>query len=147
MFDLVEAGGDDIDGDGMIDTFLDSDEDGVPDNVDVDQTGGDDSDSDGIDDQFDASITFGDDINNNGIDDSVEADPDGDGRGNSVSGDAPNTNSETDSQIVTGVNGAAGCTVAGHSASTDPTLLVLVLASLGGLFGRRRMKAQSRSGE
>jgi len=36
--DLVQAGGADIDGDGQVDTWLDSDSDGIPNTVDVDFT-------------------------------------------------------------------------------------------------------------
>ena len=62
--DILEAGGTDINNDGIIDGLTDTDDDGLPDNVDVDQTLGTDADGDGIDDNFDTS---------------QEADSDGDG--------------------------------------------------------------------
>ena len=54
-FDLVEAGGSDLDNDGIVDSMLDLDQDGIPDSVDVTYTLGDDFDRDGIDDRMDAS--------------------------------------------------------------------------------------------
>ena len=61
--DLAEAGGDDLNGDGLVDAWTDSDGDGVVDAVDVDVTGGEDADGDGIDDFADADFIFADDNN------------------------------------------------------------------------------------
>ena len=76
---MIEAGGIDSDGDGRIDGLSDSDGDGIPDNVDVDNTGGVDTDDDGIDDSFDASVTPGSDADGDDIIDSADTDIDGDG--------------------------------------------------------------------
>jgi len=61
--DLIEAGGTDADGNGMIDNFADSDGDGLADSVDPDQGGNQlpvpDSDGDGVPDFLDASDTSG----------------------------------------------------------------------------------------
>jgi len=61
--DLMEAGGSDADGDGMIDNFTDSDGDGLADSVDPDQGGTPlrppDTDGDGVPDFLDPSDTSG----------------------------------------------------------------------------------------
>ena len=77
--DLVEAGGVDIDNDGIVDVLADSDEDGIPDIADASATGGEDSDQDGIDDMFDVTFTSGNDADGDGITD--QFDPDNDGNG------------------------------------------------------------------
>ncbi|WP_421898536.1 discoidin domain-containing protein [Marinoscillum sp.] len=82
--DLVEAGGVDTDFDGRVDDLLDADLDGIPYDVDVDQTGGTDADGDGIDDAFDASITGGNDNDNDGIDDRFDMDKDGNGYSDAI---------------------------------------------------------------
>jgi large repetitive protein len=79
MPDLIEAGGIDADGDGEVDGNTDTDGDGIPDNVDVNQTGGVDSDADGIDDAFDFSVSGGTDTDGDDIIDSADLDIDGDG--------------------------------------------------------------------
>ncbi|MBV6644105.1 MAG: hypothetical protein KI790_01570 [Cyclobacteriaceae bacterium] len=85
--DLVEAGGVESDGDGVVDGLTDTDSDGIPDNVDVDQTGGNDSDSDGIDDLFDFSVAGGTDTDGDDIIDSADLDRDGDGLVNTYDAD------------------------------------------------------------
>ena len=77
--DLIEAGGIDINGDGIGDAWLDTDEDGIPDTVDVDQTGSNDSDADGIADFADADIQSEDDTDGDGIIDQFDVDPFNDG--------------------------------------------------------------------
>ena len=77
--DLIEAGGIDIDGDGIGDAWLDTDEDGIPDTVDVDQTGSYDSDADGIADFADADIQSEQDSDGDGIIDRFDVDPFNDG--------------------------------------------------------------------
>lgn len=148
--DLVESGGADVDGNGVIDTFLDTDNDGIPDQADVNATGGTDSDADGIVDIADTDLTAGADVNGNGIVDSFEADPDGDGRDAIVASDVdslPDADSDgipdvLDSDrvlgLITGVSGTGvGCSILpGQPSATDP-LLPLVLLTFMGLIARR----------
>lgn len=77
--DLVEVGGTDSDSDGEVDGNVDTDGDGIPDAVDVTQTGGADVDSDGIDDAFDFSVAGGTDTDGDDIIDGADIDRDGDG--------------------------------------------------------------------
>lgn len=77
--DLVEAGGVDTDGNGIVDGIEDADNDGIPNSVDVDSTGGVDSDGDSIDDNFDFSIVGGIDTDGDEIIDGSDPDSDGDG--------------------------------------------------------------------
>jgi len=151
IFDLPEAGGVDTDNNGIVDLFLDSDADGIPDLADIDSTGGQDTNGDGIDDTVDASITLADDFNQNGIDDNIEADVDGDGWAAAVLNDVtlPDTNSNGTPEVfesigdlpmlVTGVSGGFGCSLmAGDPAKPDPLLLLLATTSLVGLVRRRK---------
>jgi len=78
-FDLVEAGGTDNDNDGQVDAWLDSDADGIPDDIDVDQMFGADEDGDGIIDQADADTVNVPDTDGDGIVDSFDRDPFGTG--------------------------------------------------------------------
>lgn len=78
--DSIEAGGVDLDSDGVIDAIQDTDQDGIPDVADVDQTGGTDTDFDGIDDLGDVDQTGGADADNDGIDDAIDPDDNGDGQ-------------------------------------------------------------------
>ena len=75
----MEAGGSDLNGDGLVDAWTDSDGDGVVDAVDVDITGGDDADGDGIDDFADADFVFLSDTDGDGIVDLFDSDFLGDG--------------------------------------------------------------------
>ncbi len=75
--DTLEAGGEDADGDGAVDSFVDADGNGVADSVDATPLPDEDSDNDGILDRLDL------DSENDGIPDVIEAggsDPDNDGR-------------------------------------------------------------------
>ena len=80
--DIIEAGGQDADGDGMVDTLADDDGDSVPNSVDIDFTGGLDADNDGIDDIADADFVEGEDTDGDGIVDAFDPDLDGDGFAN-----------------------------------------------------------------
>ena len=74
--DIIEAGGTDINGDGIIDGFSDTDGDGIFDNVDIDQQPGiDTTPADGINDSFQG----GPDNDADNINDDVDFDDDGDG--------------------------------------------------------------------
>jgi|GEM_PF-722090 len=77
--DLREAGRPDRDGDGQVDERIDSDNDGLIDGVDVDNTGGSDRDGDGVADAFDPTETRGPDFDGDGIVDAADNDADGDG--------------------------------------------------------------------
>lgn len=84
--DILEGGGVDTDGDGVVDATRNSDplEDSVPDNVDVDNFSanggtGIDSDGDEIDNAFDVDATGGIDTDGDGIDDTFDTDIDGNG--------------------------------------------------------------------
>ena len=77
--DVVEAGGVDADNDGVIDAFVDSDGDGIPDLYDFNQSGGVDTDDDQIDDIADTSFTAGVDADLDGVLDSFDVDDNGDG--------------------------------------------------------------------
>ncbi len=82
--DILEAGGVDTDNDGRVDDQLDQDEDGIPDAVDVDQTGGGDSDGDGIADLYDVTNTGGNDDDGDGIDNIYDEDMDGNGYSDAI---------------------------------------------------------------
>ncbi|MEQ8550141.1 MAG: T9SS type A sorting domain-containing protein [Cyclobacteriaceae bacterium] len=77
--DILEGGGVDSNGDGIVDALLDSDGDGIPDVADVSQTGGSDADGDGIDNVADVDFTGGNDTDGDGIDNNFDPDIDGDG--------------------------------------------------------------------
>ena len=82
---VLDIGGVDSDADGTLDNMHDSDNDLVPDVVDVDFVGGEDTDTDGIADSFDASVTGGDDADGDGIDDAGDPDANGDGMADLIS--------------------------------------------------------------
>jgi len=157
--DLAEAGGDDLNGDGLVDAWTDSDGDGIVDAVDVDVTGGNDADGDGIDDFADADYIFADDTDGDGIIDLFDADFLGDGYlpftaggeavepgalpdldGNGVA-DVLEANAPAaalpEGIIHTGLAGR-GCVVGGIGAPPDPLLPLLAVLAAGGLLYRRR---------
>ncbi|MEO9967060.1 MAG: T9SS type A sorting domain-containing protein [Reichenbachiella sp.] len=98
--DIIEAGGTDADGDGMVDNSLDADDDGIPDNVDISYfvtNGGSgvDTDGDGIDDLFDVDQTGGSDDDGDSIDNTFDSDSDGNGLDDFLESN-PYLNSDTD---------------------------------------------------
>ena len=98
ILDIVEAGGTDIDGDGMVDGFTDADTNGIDDNTAG--TAGPDSDLDGVPNAFDV------DSDNDSIPDAIEGNIDTDGDGVA---DYLDTNSDNDGisdSIEAGANGA-----------------------------------------
>ena len=154
--DIIEAGGIDIDGNGKVDASLDSDDDGLPDSVDVDQTGALDADSDGIDDNFDASFASTDDSDGDDIIDSADIDANGDGliddvvNALSTGGELPDTNGngvsdllESEGRIKTGLVGHAGCSINGAGGQTLMWLMLVVSAVL--LLHRRQKSRASAS--
>jgi len=145
--DLVQAGGADIDGDGQVDTWLDSDSDGIPNTVDVDFTLGEDVDNDGIDDSADATFIQQADSDGDGIVDSQDADFQGDGF-------VPFTAVVAEQlpalgAIRIGLEGS-GCSIAGpltvSSTKIDPTLPGLALLSMLWFGLRRPASASSQPG-
>jgi len=167
---LVEAGGQDLDGDGIVDIMIDSDGDEIPDDVDVDQTLGADADADGIDDRADIDFLFNAiDTDGDGIADFADADPDGNGFANALRDVGvsnlswPDTDqngvpdveqpvvlaaaegdieNEISGQIETGLNGQ-GCSVdlSSIGGGRDPSLPTMLLLSLLGLLIRSRLRA------
>lgn len=154
FFDLVEAGGDDVNSDGIVDGWIDSDGDGIADIVDVDSTGGEDADGDGIDDFADADFVGLADSDGDGIVDLFDTDTQGtgylpiltfgapidltvlpDSDGNGVS-DVVDFN-EGSTEIRTGLHGY-GCAINGSGGSNDPMLALLGLLAAGGVAMRRR---------
>ena len=163
LADLIEAGAEDRDNNGVIDDAADSpvttyttvvpdfDRDGVPDFLDID------SDQDG---RFDLVEAGGVDLDANGtIDDLIDQNgdgwddrlllqalplPDTDSDGNPDTldndGNAPNTalledfpqqaDASSEGSIVTGVSGGAGCALRPGSQAMDPLLWVLLLVLL-----------------
>ena len=79
LSDTIESGGQDADGNGVVDALVDSDSDGIDDNVDASITGGADTDSDGIDDAFDSDFIPTADTDSDGIVDASDLDANGDG--------------------------------------------------------------------
>jgi len=146
LFDLVEIGGQDVDGDGLVDSLLDTDGDGIPDVVDANQTGGNDADGDSIDDRFDASFVAGGDIDLDGIIDAADPDADGDGFAEQmaalVAGELPDANGDNipdylqssfNGIVQTGTLGnGIGCSIVSpKSNGNNPLILLLgVLAFL-----------------
>ena len=158
IMDLLEAGGIDANGDGVVDSMLDSDEDGIADSVDVDQTFGNDADADGIDDSADVDFLLNAmDSDGDGIADSADADPDGDGFVN-IHNDVgklawPDSNNNGvpdvkepffvtqvnagEGEILSGVSGK-GCAVYATTGKRDPTMPAMLLVSLLFLARRRQ---------
>lgn len=163
--DVIENGGSDADRDGILDGITDADGDGFDDNVAASGKGAVDTDGDG-------SADFRDlDSDGDRISDLVEAggrdgngdgrvdgfvDSDSDGRDDDLARspltdlDRNNdgvydfqSNASQGATVKTGVQGVGGCTLAGNTAF-DPTLLLLVLISLG-FAGRDRLRGR-RSG-
>ncbi|MBA6417410.1 choice-of-anchor L domain-containing protein [Colwellia sp. 6M3] len=125
-FDVDVTGGIDSDGDGIDDVFtiIDTDNDGIPDYLDLDSDGdgindsqeqvliilsGVDSDNDGIDDAIDVDFTLGTDANGDGIDDnSLDLlDIDGDGVPNfrDIDSDGDGINDATEGNVDTDGDG------------------------------------------
>ena len=165
--DLAEVGGDDINGDGLVDSFTDSDGDGVQDNIDVDLTGGADADGDGIDDIADADFSNLPDSDSDGIIDLFDDDfvlfgfapftTNGEVVPTTelVDSDGELLSSVLDADVVTvaepevasafgggsifsGLSGRGGCSIGGDQ--RDPTLPMLAFASLLLMGSRVRRK-------
>ena len=157
LSDLVESGAEDINNDNNVDSLADTDQDSIPDSVDVSQTFGFDNDQDGIDDRFDASILQLNDADNDGIADLWDPDADGDGfadtivNGITFTRALPDTNNNgiddllepLDGNILTGLRGHGGCSIAtGIPTKTDPTIPLILLLS-GLMVATRRSTPQA----
>ncbi len=77
--DIIEAGGSDVDNNGIHDSFVDINGNAIDDSVDVLLTMGIDADGDLIDDRFDSDFTDSLDSDNDGIIDTHDADANGNG--------------------------------------------------------------------
>ncbi len=160
--DLAEAGGSDLNGDGLVDAWTDSDGDGIVDSVDVDITGGEDADGDGIDDFADADFVNLIDSDGDGIVDLFDDDflgtgflpfsadgefisstdlPDVDGDG-VIDVLEPNEPEPAPAAalpqgaIHTGLAGS-GCAIGTEGSTPDPLLPLLVSLAAGTLLTRR----------
>jgi len=164
--DLVEAGGLDIDNDGMVDVLSDTDSDGIPDIADASTSGGDDSDQDGIDDMFDVTFTGGNDADGDGIADQFDPDNDGNGfvgpsddggQGTPIQlpdGDGDGTPDIQESgaligSVETGLDATGfGCSVSpgpqGPAKGPDPMLFLMLFASLASILWRTLRRVASR---
>ena len=160
--DLIEAGGVDIDNDGIVDVLADSDNDGIPDIADASITRGEDSDQDGIDDMFDVTFTSGNDADGDGIADQFDPDNDGngfvgpaddDGQGNPMQLPDSNGDGTPDVQqsgavsgVETGLDGSGfGCSVSSTSPKgPDPLLFLMLFASMVSLFWKKIRRVVNR---
>jgi len=77
--DLLEAGGVDVDNNGLHDSFIDTNGNSIDDAVDSLVSEGEDEDKDGIDDRFDIDFVQGSDSDFDGIADEFDFDANGDG--------------------------------------------------------------------
>ena len=169
ILDLTEAGGDDLNGDGLVDAWTDSDGDGIVDAVDVDITDGADEDGDGIDDFADADFIFANDSDGDGIIDIFDDDflgtgflpfvvngevsepgelPDVDANGvpDVLEVNAVTAAALPEGLIHTGLAGRGGCAIApplagGVKTPVDPLLALLAVLAAGGMIYRRRERA------
>ena len=152
-FDLVEAGGVDLDNDGILDSMVDIDNDGIPNFIDVDFTVGNDADGDGIDDVADVDFIDGAlDDDDDGIANAFDIDSNGDGfadrdKDPSMPGaiwpdnnldSIPDIKQQGNSPIIqnnvlitTGLDGQGlGCRFSSNKAEkSDPSLLIILLAA------------------
>lgn len=144
--DLIEIGGSDIDGDGRVDSLLDSDGDLIPNVVDVDLTGGADADNDGIDDSADADFVSGADTDFDGIVDARDPDSNGDGFADvsplALGAAIPDTDEDSipdfqqplkNGTVKTSLSGnGIGCSIAddGQSQKTDVVLWLMLLLTI-----------------
>ncbi len=164
MSDLEEAGGPDIDNDGIVDILADVDNDAIPDIADASATGGEDSDQDGIDDMFDVDFIGGNDTDGDGIADDFDPDNDGNGFvgpaediGQGVAPELPDSDgdgvpdvlqadlSAVEGRVETGLDGNGfGCTLSSSSKTNDPLLLMLLIASVASLLWRAADRIKNR---
>lgn len=150
--DLLEIGGVDNNGDGRVDSWTDTDEDGIYDYADVDQTGGSDADADGIDDSMDVDFLNDIDSDGDGIADTFDFDTYEEGfvsinPGQPLLGAAlPDLNGNGIPDFIDGTSTAkkksgSGCSLLLDSNTTavpvDPLIPILTLVSAILLIRRR----------
>jgi len=151
-FDLLEIGGQDTDGDGRLDAWADSDEDGIPDYADADQFNAVDSDMDGIVDFADVdSYPSGLDTDEDGIENSFDLDSNQSGFINlqalepSLGAALPDLDGDGQPDYLQSGSkagkAAGGCSLTPASTHTtsiavDPLLLLLVLLAFLQLAAR-----------
>lgn len=136
--DITEAGGQDENGDGQVDGWLDSDQDGVPDDIDADQLGVADSDGDGIADFADADFLGESDTDGDGILDRFDVDPYAEGFARSSSGEPllssalPDTDGDGISDVQQPINeqGLIRTGLGGGGSFGPLSLILLVLLGL-----------------
>ena len=155
--DITEIDGIDTDGDGKVDNFIDTNNDGLDDNIAASPSPNTDSDNDGIPDRHDLDSDndeFNDLIEAGGVDSNNDSlvdnftDTDGDGRDDAIAASPLNPpDSDNDGiedfqepvgTIKTGLDGSAaggGCTIANHS-RIDPVLPLFILVSVLYMLGR-----------
>lgn len=154
--DQSEVGGVDLDNNGILDALNDSDFDGIPDLVDVDQTGGQDRDNDSIDDSADADFVNSNDTDGDGIVDEFDSDADGnglqdDGSGMPITGTAlPDSDNNGVPDYQQALNGKVstamgGCSMSKSNTVIDPLLPLLLLGAVFGLQRRCTKKASKAS--
>ena len=150
--DLLEAGGLDANGDGLVDDFVDTNADGIDDGINALPLALIDTDNDSIPDFQDF------DSDNDGLSDLAEVgstDNDGDGAADDLVNVLPDANEDgipdhlqngdnaviapARATILTGLSGGAGCSI-GASGSTDPMLPGVLLLSFLWLARRIRQR-------
>ena len=152
--DLIESGGVDSDLNGLVDDFVDDNNDGLADSLSANPLFANDSDGDGFPDYLDLDsnndgeadlVSAGfEDLDNNGIVDNFD-DPDNDG----LSGANPAPVAPVDpvdpnaSVIITGVDGGFGCSVNSGRNVFDPLFPgMLLLAGFGMVISRRKKESE-----
>ena len=143
--DLVESGGVDSDLNGLVDSFVDDNNDGLADSLVTNPLFASDSDGDGAPDYLDLDsnndgesdlVSAGfEDTDNNGIIDNF-VDPDNDGLSGANPAPVPSAAPGT---IITGIDGGFGCSVNTGRSVFDPLFPgMILLAGFGMVFSRRK---------
>lgn len=151
LSDLIESGGVDANADGIHDSWLDKNQNGIYDDVDVAFSGGEDTDKDMIDDLYDVDFKEESDADSDGIIDSKDVDSDGNGRLDLLDdqllevtdtdgdGVADMFQPSVVNTISTGT-GAFGCSLSttSRAQAPDPTFLFILAWLFAAALYRRR---------